>query len=191
MLMPGLARAFPADSLMQASASNCPALVVAVPGRTRSKNCIRLFDFLFNDFLLHHHVDTLLLAARWREADLPGIAATVAWAQAHGIHTVVIGPSIEFDKSPVRLIAFALRDGTLERVPAHQMPAPRTLDTHMAALAQNVWHVPYISIYDDLCKPDCPLFAEDRVPLLEDGNHLSPSGSYELAQAIRAANQLP
>lgn len=191
MLMPGLVKAFPGDTLMQASASNCPALVVPVPGRHRSKNCIRLFDFLFNDFLIHHRVDTLLLSARWRDTDMPGIAATVAWTKAHGIHTVVIGPGIEFDQSPVRLIAFGLRDGTLDQVPSHEMSFPRVLDARMATLAETVWHVPYISVYNDLCKPACPLFAGDQIPILGDGNHLSPSGSYLLAQAIRAANQLP
>jgi peptidoglycan/LPS O-acetylase OafA/YrhL len=191
MLMPGLTKAFAGDTLMQATASNCPALVVPSPGRNRSRNCVRLFDFLFNDFLIHHHVDTLVLAARWRDTDLPGIAATVAWTRAHGIHTVIIGPGIEFDTSPPRLIAFALRDGTIDQVPTHEMPFPRVLDARMATLARDVWHVPYISIYDDLCKPACPLFADDHIPILGDGNHLSPSGSYQLAQAIRAANQLP
>ena len=191
MLTPAFAAVYPDRSILQASASDCPPLVAPVAGRHRSENCTRLFDFLFNDYLLHHHVDTLVLVARWRESDIPGINATLAYTRAHGIRTVIVGPSIEYDTPAARLLAVALWKGDVQDVAAHQLAAPRELDQELSGLAEMSWRVPYLSIFDDLCKPDCPLYAEGSAPLVFDGNHLSPAGSLLLAKRARAASQLP
>jgi peptidoglycan/LPS O-acetylase OafA/YrhL len=189
MLRPGLAKVFPDRELMQATASDCAPLVKSA--RRDSQNCKDLLRFLFNDYLLHRRIGILLLEARWRWTDLEGVEATVEYAHAHDIPVVVMGPSIEYDKPEARLVVLALRDRRAEQIRSHRLTAPQVLDREMAQLARSRWHVPYISIYDDLCQPDCPVYAGDSVPLLFDQNHLTADGATLLAKAIRANGQLP
>lgn len=191
MLSAGLVTVFPDRVIHQAATSNCPALVT-FPGRNPSENCRRLFAFLYNDYLPKNRDGVLLLlAARWSETDLPGIGATIDYARSLGIPVVVVGPNIEFEKPEARTLAFAMRDGHLDQVPGLMVTKWRDLDLQMAAAARSVWHVPYISIYDDLCTPACPIFAAKDVPLDFDNNHLTAEGSIRLARAIRDRNQLP
>ena len=189
MLRPGLATVFPDRELMQATASDCAPLVKRM--RQDSENCENLLNFVFNDYLLHHHVGTLLLEARWRRTDLEGLDATIEYAHAHNITVVLMGPSIEYDKPEARLLVLALRAGKPEEIQEHRVVGPQMLDRDMAELARSRWHVPYISIYDDLCKPDCPVYATDSVPLLFDRNHLQAEASILLFKDIRASGQLP
>jgi peptidoglycan/LPS O-acetylase OafA/YrhL len=191
MLWPGMSTVFPALHMMQATAAGCPVLVVRVPARIRSEACDQFRDFIFNDYLLKHPVGTLLLANQWRPTDLDGLTRTIDYAKAHGIPVKVIGPSVEYDSGSARLIALAIRDGHESRVIYHQTDEPRRLDLRMAALAKDVWHVPYISFYDDVCKPQCPIYAAPATPLMFDEGHMTAAGSILFAQAISANHQLP
>jgi peptidoglycan/LPS O-acetylase OafA/YrhL len=191
MLMPGLVVVYPDRDLMQASTSNCPALVT-YSGRPPSENCRRLFGFLYNDYLKQAPPGvTLVLAARWREEDLPDIGATVDYVRSLAIPIVIVGPSIEFDKPEARTLAFAVRDGHLNEMPGHLLTAPRALDREMAEAARSVWHAPYVSIFDDLCTPACPIFAAKDVALDYDHNHLTQQGAVLLARAMREKKELP
>jgi hypothetical protein len=189
MLRSGLAAVFPDRQLMQATASDCAPLVEST--REESENCRNLLNFVFNDYLLHHRVGTLLLEARWRRTDLDGVGATIEYAHAHNVPVVLMGPSIEYDKPEARTVILALRDGRSDEIQKHRLIGPQNLDSEMAELARTRWHVPYISIYRALCKPDCPVYAADSVPLLFDRNHLQAEASVLLAEDIRANGQLP
>jgi len=189
MLRAGLETVFPDHELMQATASDCAPLIESP--RQQSENCKNLLNFLFNDYLLHRRVGTLLLEARWRPTDLDALGTTIQYAQAHDINVVLMGPSIEYDKPEARTLILALRDGRPEEIREHRVIAPQILDFEMSQLASTRWHVPYISIYDDLCQPDCPIYAADSVPLLFDRNHLQADGAILLAKYIRAHGQLP
>jgi hypothetical protein len=189
MLRSGLVTVFPDHELMQATASDCAPLLDSP--REQSENCKNLLSFLFNDYLLHHHVNTVLLEARWRVTDLDALGETIEYLQDHNIRVVLMGPSIEYDKPEARLVILALRDGRPDEIQEHRLTGPQNLDHEMAELARSRWHVPYISIYNDLCKPDCPIYASGSVPLLFDRNHLQAEGSILLFNDIRANGQLP
>jgi len=188
MLWTGLSTVFSDRDVMQVTGSDCAPLVTSARA---DRNCKQMMRFLYGDYLLHHQVGALLLEARWRAIDLQDLGATIEYVRARGITVVVVGPAIEYDQAEPRVVAFALRDGSVNTIAAHQMPAPRALDREMGELARSRWHVPYISIYDDLCRPTCPVFAQASVPLLFDGSHMTAEGSVLLAKAIRANGQLP
>jgi hypothetical protein len=62
----------------------------------------------------------------------------------------------------------------------------------MAELARTQWHVPYISIFDDLCKPSCPAYAGPQAPMMfDERGHMTEDGAILLARAVRANGQLP
>ncbi len=174
---------------MQATAADCAPLVVSE--RTFGDNCRNLLNFVFKDYLIHHPPDILLLEGRWRDSDLPGIGATIDLAQSKGIRVVLVGPGIEYDLPEPRMAAVALRDGQPGKVEEHQVNAQRVLDREMAELAQSRWHVSYISFFDNLCHPECPVYATDLVPLLFDMDHMTSEGSILFARSIRAHGELP
>lgn len=188
-LWPGLHAVFPELNLSEASASYCPVLTPEGEGRPA---CRQIVDYLYQQYLPHHSIDTLILAGRWIPADIPQITAFLAYARAHRIPVLLVGPALEYDTPLPRLVATSLRDHDPGLPERHRLKAPQRLDAQFAALARDTWHVPYLSIYDDLCTPAaCPALAAPGIPLLFDTHHFTPEGSLLLAQSIRAHHQLP
>lgn len=188
-LWPGLSAVFPDRDILEATEAGCPP--VLRPIGAAEADCKALFSFLYFDYLERNHVDTLLLSARWAPYMFDALDETVAFARAHGIEVVLVGPTIEYDTPMPRVIATALRDSHPERIEPHRSTEPQNTDRTMSELARTRWHVPYISIYDNLCKPACPLYATPGVPLLFDTDHFTAAGSELLAHAIRERDQLP
>jgi peptidoglycan/LPS O-acetylase OafA/YrhL len=162
----------------------------------------RYSDALFKDYIPKHKIDTVILVSRWVREDADfHMADTIEWLRKRHIKTVVVGPSVEFDASLVRLIELSNREHDPALPGRHLDQAAKDLDDYMRSLAKTQWHVPYISMYDDLCQPDvvqgglnargCPVFAAPGVALLWDTDHFSPTGSMKFAEIIRARHQLP
>jgi peptidoglycan/LPS O-acetylase OafA/YrhL len=189
MLWAGLSTVFPERHWMQATATDCAPLIESE--RTFQDNCRNLLNFVFKDYLVHHRPDVLLLEGRWRDSDIPGIGATIRLAQSLGSKVVLVGPGIEYDLPEPRMAAVALRDGQPGEVKEHEVNARRVLDQEMKELARTRWHVSYISFFDNLCQPDCPVYATDLVPMLFDQDHMTSGGSILFARSIRARGELP
>lgn len=188
-LYPGLRQVFPNDDILQANVSSCRPSTSEPADSPRI--CIDLNSFLFASYLPTHHIDTLLLAAKWSISDFGALTETIEFAHAHGIFVILIGPGIEFDQGLPRLLAVALRNGNIEQAASHRVLNPEHLDALMATRALTQWRVPYISIYRDLCTPACPLYAAPEVPLLFDSHHFTAAGATLLANAIFIHHQLP
>jgi peptidoglycan/LPS O-acetylase OafA/YrhL len=202
-LYPGLAKVFPELKISQATAANCLPLLkepLLEPGF--AANCEKMLDFVFRDYMIHHKVDTVLLAGHWAEGDLGELGRTILWLQQHGMQVVLFGPFVEYDMPLPRLLAFSARDPK-STVSGHRLAEPQRLEMEMSGLAKNEWNVRYVSIYQDLCHEngtidwrtaspmDCPVYAEPGVPLLFDEHHFTAQGSTILAEAMRTRNQLP
>ena len=187
-LWPGINAVFTEDSVMQASASGCHPLLVEPSGQRRA--CYDLFAFIFKDYLLHNHVDVLLLSGRWKSTDMEALGQTLAYTREHNIYTVVVGPGVEYDTPLPRMLAIAIRDGRTVDPRRHLIAELIQLDKTMASLARDRWHVPYISIYKDLCAAECPMFAEPDVPLLLDASHFTTPGATLLARAMKEKGEL-
>jgi len=188
-LYPGLAQVFPDYDILQANVSSCRPSP-SEPANS-SQVCVDLNSFLFASYLPTHHINILLLAAKWSESDFGGVAQTIEFAHAHGINVVLVGPGIEFDQGLPRILAVALRNGNPQEAAVHRVLEPQHLDALMAGLALTQWQVPYISVYQDLCRPECPLYAAPGVPLLFDSHHFTAQGATLMANAIFKYHQLP
>ncbi len=203
-LYTGLSTVFPEVNMSQATVHGCPPLWKQRP--YPPADCLKMSEYIFEDYLPHHHVDLVLLSARWTKPQLPNLAETVALIKQHGIEPVVIGPRIEFDRPLPQLIAISLRDS---RPPgwfsAYFESQTRELDDQMRILARTQWKVRYISVFEDLCtsqlemvaksQPEsasgCPIYSAPGVPLLRDQDHFSGSGSVLFARAMRSRQQIP
>jgi len=61
------------------------------------------------EWLPHHPVDTVMLAGRWDEEDLPYLQATIASVQPYARRVVVVGPVPQYISSLPRLLVRALQ----------------------------------------------------------------------------------
>jgi peptidoglycan/LPS O-acetylase OafA/YrhL len=199
-LYEGLSTVFPELNISLATMAGCRPLVTYRPWMR--PDCVKMNHFIFGDYLLHHHVDGVLVAGRWSEWAATDLEETIAWIKSHGMEPIVFGPSPEYDMSMLRLVAISERNHDPDVFLRHRVTQPDRLDRKFSVLVRDVWKVRYISFYEDVCGVDpgtlqvdaaseCPLYATPTAPMLKDDNHLSPQGSIFFAQAIKARKQLP
>ena len=162
--------------LLQATASSCKPLL----GQGPRGLCGEMMTYIYEDYLRDHHVDAILLTARWKERDIPAIASVVTWARARGMAVVVIGPAEEYDTPLPVLLAYAINKGDPGLPDRHGMTQIEALDQRMRMAATNDWRVPYVSLIGALCSPvTCREYADDSktVPMLFDHDHYTDQGS--------------
>ena len=175
-LWTGLRKAMPEVNLLQANSIGCPGVVHS----TGLPDCVKLVNFVFESYLPAHPVDGLLLQGRWTEKDIKAIGATVEWARAHGVPLVVIGPAPEYDAPLALLLAYEVEWNRPGLAQQHRRPDVAVMDAEMRGLAEGVWKVPYVSLYQAICPGgECEEYADraGRVPLQYDGDHLTAAGS--------------
>jgi peptidoglycan/LPS O-acetylase OafA/YrhL len=189
MLWAALAAALPDTNIMQANSSGCAPLLASA----KSANCRAMMDYIFQTYLRDHPVQNLILAARWSESDLTELTATLAWAKEHAIPVTVVGPMPEYDAPLPRLLAYAIAWNKPDLAKRHLVARQKSLDQKMQALAAGTWAVPYISIYQALCRDDvCIEYAdpERTIPLMSDKDHLNRFGAALLVHRLLKAGQL-
>ncbi|HEY2110891.1 MAG TPA: SGNH hydrolase domain-containing protein, partial [Dongiaceae bacterium] len=108
-----------------------------------------MISYVFEDFLLHHKIDRLILAAAWSLYDLAPLAATLDWARAHGVKTVLVGPIVVYDDMLPRLLVLAIRDNDPGLVDRHRSDLA-ALDEAMRQLAAKKGAA-YISLVRAIC----------------------------------------
>ena len=205
-LYAGLAAEFPEINISQVTHSGCKSIVPDSFEKTSdTDDCTRMAQFVYGDYLLHHSIDTVLLAGRWTPDDLPGLEKDVRWFKAHNLKVIVFGPVMEFDAPLPRILATSLRDHTPQKLDEHVLPDSQEYDKVLAPIVRKKLGVTYISAFENLChsqvemeaksqpetRSGCPLYAAPGVPLLFDTDHFTKAGSILYASIIRSRNQLP
>jgi peptidoglycan/LPS O-acetylase OafA/YrhL len=177
----GLSTSLDDVNLLQATASGCkptldqPMLTAAT--------CKQLMTYIYAEFLPNHHVDRLLIAARWQDGDVAPLSRSIDWLKARGIQVVLFGPMVQYDTALPRLLAFSIRGNDMA-IPDEHRVNQRALEDAMSELAEQKG-VEYISLYRDLCGPEtCAEFARNGVPLQFDYGHLTKEGSLLVAQKV-------
>jgi peptidoglycan/LPS O-acetylase OafA/YrhL len=175
--------AFPDANIMQASAAGCRLFVHPLG----PPDCQRMMTYIFQDYLPAHPVQGLLLSDRWLPGDGNKIGETVEWAKAHGIPVAIIGPVQEYDAPLPRLMAYSIAWNRPDLLIQHRTAENAAMDAHLESLAENNWHVPYISLYKAICNNGvCIEYAdaEHKIPLMLDTDHLSEAGSLLIVQRL-------
>ncbi|HEY0786427.1 MAG TPA: acyltransferase family protein [Acidobacteriaceae bacterium] len=185
----GLAEVFPQVNFLEAASSGCEPLLthrIFDTGR-----CNDIMDYVLHQYLPTHHVDKLLLAARWEQGDLDQLGPTLAYLKTQGIAVVLFGPIMQYDSPLPRLLAISLKHDDAALPLRHELTRYRALDERMALLAATQWKVPYVSFFKLLC-PDnaCERYAAQNVPLQVDYGHLSREGSVFVAQRLKQSGLL-
>ena len=191
----GLQKTFPEINFLEASASGCEPSVQAKPDsspfqrldrRLFTDFCRPLMDYIFNDYLKTHHVDRILLAARWEEDALPRLDITIHTLKARGLDILLFGPIVQYDSDLPWLLVTSLRDRDPNLPLRHRLTDLETLDQQMEMLARR-WDVGYVSYFKMLCQGRvCAEYVNDDTPLQSDYGHLTPAGSLVVSARLKA-----
>ena len=186
----GLSSVLTSVNLMQATVTMCRPVRVELAALD-SRKCAQLMHFVFDDYLLNEKVDKVLLAASWKQEDMPKLAATLDYLKEHGIAAAVFGPIVEYDYALPRLLADSIRYNDPQLVDRERTAAVPVLDRRMRMLVTGKG-VTYVSTYDAMCKSGtCDKFVVGNIPFQFDAGHLTAEGSIALAEKLRDSNALP
>ena len=179
----GLNATFGNANFLEASASDCfPTIVHSV---SESHKCIVVLDRILDPFLLHHHLDAVLLVARWKPSLLANVSATLDWMKANHIPVILVGPTAVFDSPVPRLMVAALRNRDPALLQRHLEPSMRALDATMAQLAKD-HGVEYISLIRLLCpNQSCSVSNSKQLPMIFDQEHYTADGSAFIARRLQ------
>lgn len=179
----GLSSAMPEVNLMQATASACRPAVERT-SLLDSRACPRLMQFVFNDFLVNHRVDKILLAASWKDEDIPGLSDTLETLVSRGLDVVVLGPIVEYEGALPRLLADEILRDSPSIASAMRTPGIAKRDRVLRRMV-TAKGATYLSVYDSVCRDGrCDEFAEGDIPLQFDAGHLTAEGSVEVGRRL-------
>jgi peptidoglycan/LPS O-acetylase OafA/YrhL len=190
MLWSALASGLPNANVMQASTFNCPPLLES----ESHPDCVKMTAFIFEKYLPSHPVQGLFMAGRWTDKELPELTKTIAWAKERNIPVTVFGPIPEYDGPLPRLLAYSLAWNKPDFASKHRLPANAALDAQMQRMANDVWHVRYISLYQEICGVNgCAEYADAsrKIPMMDDDNHLNQFGANQVIRRLVAEGKLP
>ena len=176
MLWPALSAALRGANVMQASTAACaPSLHPA-----GSSDCAKMMDYIFRTYLPEHRVDGVYFIGRWEQKDIGALTSLIDWAKQRRLPVTVFGPVPEYDSPLPRLLVYSAAWHQPGLVSKHRVAGLGSLDALMQSTAENIWHVPYVSLYREICGAnDCTEYADTahKIPLMSDTNHLSGMGA--------------
>jgi peptidoglycan/LPS O-acetylase OafA/YrhL len=184
-LWSGLAAAMPAANILQATASTCRPAVLPV-SLLDTRACPKLMQFVFNDFLVANKVDKVLLAASWKDEDIPALIDTIETLKSRGLDVVVFGPIVEYDGALPRLLADEILRNSPWIASRTRTAGIRERDRAMSRIVA-AKGASYLSVYDAVCRGGhCDEFADSDIPMQFDAGHLTAKGSALVGQRLSA-----
>lgn len=183
MLWSALSSTLRHSNVMQASTAAC------VPSLTPSgsDDCKKMMAYIFQQYLPTHSVQGVFIVGRWEQKNLEPLTGLISWAKQHQLPVIVFGPVPEYDAPLPRLLAYSIAWTKPDLARQHLVASSKVLDAEMQSMAANTWHVPYISLYQEICGTDgCLEYADaaHKVPLMFDDNHLSAPGATFVVQRL-------
>jgi peptidoglycan/LPS O-acetylase OafA/YrhL len=195
----GLTTVFPNINFLQATASGCEPSIQNKQVRLLDRLgnhlfgdiCRPIMDYVYRDYLPNHHVDKVLIAARWQQEDLGRLDYTVRTLKAQGADILLFGPIVQYDSDLPWLLVTSLRTNDPALPVRHRLASYEKLDQEMSRLAKNTWGVSYVSYFDMLCPNKvCTEYVDSDTPLQSDYGHFTKFGSVLMSEKLKAADKL-
>ena len=181
----GLNAVFREINILQATASGCEPTLKNV--YMYGDQCTPIMQYVYSEYLPKHHVDRILIAARWEQGDLSRLDYTIRTLKQKGFDIVLFGPIVQYDSPLPRLLATSLKENDPQLPFKHRLDKYQKLDEEMDQLAERTWGVKYVSFFKLLCPQNaCTEYAGKDVPLQWDYGHLTQAGSILVAQRVKA-----
>ena len=170
---PAFAETRPDIHVLQATASGCPPLRKG----SGAPRCRKLYEYVFEEYLPKHHVDTIVLASHWPGTSSGDIKNTVAHLRKFARRVVVFGPVAEYDDDVPRLLARSLLENDPALPTRHLRRGVRRRDDEIERALRRS-KIEYYSVYDATCPGrKCTLWVAPGVPMQIDAHHLSLPGA--------------
>jgi peptidoglycan/LPS O-acetylase OafA/YrhL len=183
MLWSALSSTLQQSNVMQASTAACePSLTPS-----GSDDCKKMMGYIFQQYLPTHPVQGVFIVGRWQQKDLEPLTGLIAWAKQHQLPVTVFGPVPEYDAPLPRLLAYSIAWTKPDLASQHLVASSKVLDAEMQRMAADTWHVPYVSLYQEICGADgCAEYADSahKIPMMGDDNHLSALGASVVIQHL-------
>jgi peptidoglycan/LPS O-acetylase OafA/YrhL len=195
----GLKTVFPEINYLQANASGCEPtlerkqtrLLDPLDNLLWGDICRPMMEYVYNDYLPRHHVDQILIAARWEPEDLPRLDHTIRTLKVEGFNIVLFGPIVQYDSPLPQLLVTSLKENDPLMPARHRLVRYLTLDKELAERAATTWGITYVSYFKLLCPQQvCLEYADKDVPLQSDYGHLTWAGSVLVSQKLKRGRYL-
>ncbi|WP_271605731.1 acyltransferase family protein [Bradyrhizobium sp. CCBAU 11434] len=182
----GLAESLPEDKVLQVTASNCRPTIQASP--IASTVCRQMIEQIFGEIVPNTRIERVILSARWSDADLPDLAATLKWTSERGIRTTVVGPPPEYQIPLPQLLAMSRLHSNPGLIDSRQRQDRFVLDGLMRTLVREAGGE-YFSPIDILCSKqhECQTSTTEEDPVQYDYGHFTERGSKLIGQSLADA----
>lgn len=180
-LWKALSVVYPDINFMQATASGCKPLH-PLEGQ---KRCTDLLDFVWNEFLPDHHVDAIILSARWNDDSAALLSDTIRKLKPYADRIYVFGPTVEYnDALPNILLQLRTNDRMTSSVSPFLRASHFEINADMKTAA-SATDATYVDFVPHLCSDgQCLVFADNGVPLFWDDGHFTLDGAITVIQAV-------
>ncbi len=185
----GLSQSLPGVNVMQATVGGCEPTLHVVGGGL----CHDVMNYVFQTYLPTHPVRALILEANWNPGSIAPLEETLAWAKTHQVPVVVMGCVPSYDAPLARLLAYSVAWHQPDLASKHLIRAEGALEVRLREVVEDKWHIPFVSLYDSLCKSGtCVEYADvaRTIPLMNDRDHFNPSGSMFVVRRLVASGEL-
>ena len=189
MLWSALSSSLRNVNIMQATTAGCEPSLLS----SGLPDCRKMMAYIFQTYLPAHPVQGILMVGRWQEKDMVGLTAVIAWAKQHQVPVTVFGPVPEYDGPLPRLLGYSIAWNKPSLPSQHLVASSEAMDAKMQRIAATSWHVPYISLYQEICGAEgCTEYADaaHKIPLMTDTDHLSRLGASFVVQRIVEKREL-
>jgi peptidoglycan/LPS O-acetylase OafA/YrhL len=171
----------PQFNFLQASASGCRP----VRNPVGEKRCTDIVNHVYQDLLERGELDGMILAGRWRDREVAGLAETARYIAQYTPNVVVMGPVPEYKGLLPILLAQSRYFGNEDIVDDALDTSRHAVDIKLAAAVEAAG-AHYISIQSILCGGRRCLTAvpETDIPMQFDYGHFTLAGARQLARSI-------
>ena len=182
-LWSGLSHADPSINILQATASGCKPII----GGDGLERCRRLMKFVFEDFLPTHHLDGIIISARWKKEDVEPSIETAHRLEKFADRVVIFGPTVEYKIGLPKLLALASAREDASLVDRSRLSDQREIDRMFErSIAED--SIGYFSVYEALCSGGhCRVLDDNGLPIAFDYGHLTVNGSAIVAAKAAAS----
>lgn len=170
---------FPNQHIMQATAAGCRPLLHG----GGNFGCRRI---VAQGYAIARtgQVQTVVLAGRWLDFEVPALLESVRFLRSAGVNVVVIGPMVEYDADEPALLVFATQRGDAALPQRFLLRDRLALDGRLAPQVRAAG-ARYLSARDlecpgGRCQPQMP----DGTPRHFDHSHLTPPAARALVSAL-------
>lgn len=171
-----IALRYPDHNVIQANSSGCRPTVQALG----PPYCLAVVNDVLGPLLQTGGVQTVVLAARWKEEDVAKLPATIRAIQEADVQVVVIGPSVEYEGEFPQILARMMSRGQAERIAEFRDSSRKRLSDQIQAIVTPL-RARFISAYDLECPHrECQLLTRTGAPYHFDYGHFTLSAAREL-----------